>query len=230
MRHTGLTGKGVARNRRGHLRGERRGPSRGGGCWKSGCHAAAQQSRKSEHNGVITLADVAVFMTTWTQGNGENEERWLPWSSLVSALTSQVPFCVKTCAWCHLCYALESSPALHHPPASVPYLYPSCPPQWAPPKCKLGQGSCPRRPIYYGWRKTQWPQVTEENSEAMNAVLFLLLQFVWSLQQFQCLNTQRCNNLRLSAFSFGSARRFLPIMLAPSLVKSRAGSEFQPCD
>lgn len=116
MRHTGLTGKGVARNRRGHLRGERRGPSRGGGCWKSGCHAAAQQSRKSEHNGVITLADVAVFMTTWTQGNGENEECWLPWSSLVSALTSQVPFCVKTCAWCHLCYALESSPALHHPP------------------------------------------------------------------------------------------------------------------
>lgn len=71
----------------------------------------------------------------------------------------------------------------------------------------LAKAPCPRRPIYYGWWKTQWPQVTEENRRA-----WMLLfpptpppapppsRFVSSVQLFQCLNTQRWNNLHPSAF------------------------------
>lgn len=70
MRHTGLTSKGAAREQARALEGkegiEERGAER---------QAAVQQSRKSEYNGVITLADVAaIFLTRSDRENRQNDE------------------------------------------------------------------------------------------------------------------------------------------------------------
>lgn len=60
----------------------------------------------------------------------------------------------------------------------------------------LAKAPCPRRPIYYGWWKTQWPQVTEENRRSwMLPPPTPPPWFISSVQLFQCLNTQLWNNL-----------------------------------
>lgn len=62
MRHTGLTSKRSSQEQARALEGkegiEERGAER---------QAAVQPSRKSEYNGVITLADVAIFLTRWIE-------------------------------------------------------------------------------------------------------------------------------------------------------------------
>lgn len=105
---------------------------------------------------------------------------------MVSPLVCSRPTRTQTHTYTHqLCPVL--------PP--VLYLCPSCPPHSAR-KCKLERGLCPRRPIYHGWQKTQWPQVTEENGRAERcSFLIAAPAVVHPIFNCLCRNTQQCYNL-----------------------------------
>lgn len=116
MRHTGLTSEGVARNRRGHLR-ERRGLKGEGEVLKSKlpCCCPAEQKIRVQW-GDYTCRCSHIYDKV-DRENRENDERWLPWCSLVSVLTSQVSFVLK-----HVRYVTSTAvPVLpHHSPPCPP--------------------------------------------------------------------------------------------------------------
>lgn len=144
----------------------------------------------------------------------------MPWSSLVSVLTSGVVFsCYK-----HVENVTPNElPVLPgywlSPPPPIPYLYASCPSHLVS-KCKLGQCSNPGQPIYYGWRITWWLQVTEENSRAEHYALPALSDLCSSVTVLT-----HCDGTVYSLyflFFLHSVVRFTPIMFASSLGNSRA--------
>lgn len=146
----------------------------------------------------------------------------MPWSWLVSVLTSWVPFCVKTCTKCHL-HCVSSPPlasAALSPPPPVPYLYPSCPPQSAP-KCKLGQGSLPQAPNLLWLEKNSVAPSHRGKQRSRMLLLPCCCSSSDLCNSFSVLTHSSGTIYTLLPFLCGLVRRFTPIMFAPSLGKSR---------
>ena len=194
MRHTGLTSKRSSQEQARALEGKE--GIEGERCWKAGCHAAVQKSTTIW----VQWSDYTCRCShIYNKVDGENRKCWLPWSLLVSVLTSPVSFVLK-----HVRNVTSTAFGVLPPPSpalsslqchiSIPHALHS-----RLRNAGLAKAPAPGAQFTMAGEKLSGPKSQRKTAE-LNAALSLLLHFVWSVQLFQCLHTQQCNNLHPCAF------------------------------